>query len=57
VPNYRLRECFESDARLQQSPRLTPASSLGSLRLTLWDERAGRLVPFSAIAARRAHEA
>jgi omega-6 fatty acid desaturase (delta-12 desaturase) len=57
VPNYRLRECFESDARLQQSPRLTPASSLGSLRLTLWDERAGRLVPFSAIAARRAQEA
>ncbi len=51
VPNYRLRECFDSHPRLQQAPRLTLRSSLRSARLRLWDEQAQRLVPFSAAAA------
>jgi omega-6 fatty acid desaturase (delta-12 desaturase) len=46
VPNYRLRECFESHPPLQQAPRLTLRSSLRSARLKLWDEQQQRLVPF-----------
>jgi omega-6 fatty acid desaturase (delta-12 desaturase) len=53
VPNYRLRECFDSHPRLQQAPRLTLWTSLRSARLRLWDAEAGRLVPFSAIGAMR----
>ncbi len=52
IPNYRLRDCFNSDPRLRRVPRLTLRSSLRSARLRLWDEQAGRLVPFSAVAAR-----
>jgi omega-6 fatty acid desaturase (delta-12 desaturase) len=48
VPNYRLRDCFESDPRLRQAPRLTLRTSLSTARLRLWDEQAQRLVPFSA---------
>jgi omega-6 fatty acid desaturase (delta-12 desaturase) len=48
VPNYRLRECYESDPRLQTAPRLTLRSSLASASLRLWDEDARRLVPFAA---------
>jgi omega-6 fatty acid desaturase (delta-12 desaturase) len=46
VPNYRLRECFESSPRLQAAPRLTLRDSLRCARLKLWDEDAGRLVRF-----------
>ncbi len=46
VPNYRLRECFESHPRLQEAPRLTLRTSLRSARLRLWDEERRRLVPF-----------
>jgi omega-6 fatty acid desaturase (delta-12 desaturase) len=53
VPNYRLRECFNSHPRLQQAPRLTLWTSLRSARLRLWDTQAKRLVPFSALAAMR----
>jgi acyl-lipid omega-6 desaturase (Delta-12 desaturase) len=52
IPNYRLRECFESDAKLQQVPRLTLWSSFRTARLRLWDEQAECLVPFSAVRAR-----
>jgi acyl-lipid omega-6 desaturase (Delta-12 desaturase) len=48
VPNYRLRECFESDPRLQTAPRLTLRGSLHCARLKLWDEDAGRMVGFPA---------
>jgi omega-6 fatty acid desaturase (delta-12 desaturase) len=47
VPNYRLQECFRSDPRLRQAPRLTLRSSLRSAQLRLWDEDSRRLVPFS----------
>ncbi len=49
IPNYRLRECFDSDPKLQQVPRLTLWSSLRTARLRLWDEQARCLVPFSAV--------
>jgi omega-6 fatty acid desaturase (delta-12 desaturase) len=49
VPNYRLRECFDSHPRLQQAPRLTLTTSLRSARLRLWDARSRRMVPFSAL--------
>jgi omega-6 fatty acid desaturase (delta-12 desaturase) len=48
VPNYRLRECFESDPRLRTAPRFTFASSLCCARLKLWDEDAARMVGFPA---------
>ena len=53
VPNYRLRECFDSHPRLQQAPRLTLWTSLRSARLRLWDAQAQRLVPFSAVVTTR----
>ena len=49
VPNYRLRECFDSHPRLQQAPRLTLRTSLRSARLRLWDAQVQRMVPFSAV--------
>jgi len=53
VPNYRLRECFDSHPRLQRAPRLTLRTSLRSARLRLWDAQAQRLVPFSAVVTTR----
>jgi acyl-lipid omega-6 desaturase (Delta-12 desaturase) len=47
IPNYRLRECFDSHPRLQRAPRLTLRTSLRSARLRLWDARIQRMVPFS----------
>ncbi len=49
VPNYRLRECFDSHPRLQRAPRLTLLTSLRSARLRLWDASARRMIPFSAL--------
>ncbi len=46
IPNYRLREAFESSPVLQSAPRLTIWSSLRSARLKLWDEDSQRLVGF-----------
>jgi len=48
VPNYRLRECFESDPRLQVAARLTLLGSLRCARLKLWDEDRGKMVGFPA---------
>ena len=52
VPNYRLRECFNSHPRLRQAPRLTLWASLRTARLRLWDSQANRLIPFSAVGQR-----
>ena len=49
IPNYRLRECFDSHPRLQQAPRMTLRTSLRSARLRLWDPQAKRMVPFPAL--------
>ena len=48
VPNYRLRECFESDPRLQVAARLTLLGSLRCARLKLWDEDRREMVGFPA---------
>jgi omega-6 fatty acid desaturase (delta-12 desaturase) len=54
IPNYRLRECFDSNPRLRQVSRLTLWTSLRTARLRLWDEQARRMVPFSAVAGQLA---
>ena len=46
IPNYRLREAFESSELLQSAPRLTLWSSLKCARLKLWDEQSNRMVGF-----------
>jgi omega-6 fatty acid desaturase (delta-12 desaturase) len=48
IPNYRLREAFESNPLLRCAPRLTLRSSLRSARMKLWDEGRGRMVGFPA---------
>ena len=51
IPNYRLRECFESSPLLQTAERLTMRSSLHCASLKLWDEERQRLVGFPALNA------
>lgn len=46
IPNYRLREAFESSPLLQAAPRLTLWSSLKCARMKLWDEELQRMVGF-----------
>jgi omega-6 fatty acid desaturase (delta-12 desaturase) len=46
IPNYRLREAFESNPMLQAAPKLTLWSSLKCARLKLWDEELQRMVGF-----------
>lgn len=46
IPNYRLRECFESSPLLQKAPRITLWSSWRCARLKLWDEELQRMVGF-----------
>ena len=41
IPNYRLRECMESNPELQHVTRLTLRGSLRCARLKLWDQRSG----------------
>lgn len=46
IPNYRLREAFESSPALQKAPRLSIRESFRCARLKLWDEQKRRLVGF-----------
>jgi omega-6 fatty acid desaturase (delta-12 desaturase) len=46
VPNYYLEDAYQSDELLRQSPRLTIRESLACIRLTLIDEKSGKLVGF-----------
>ena len=46
IPNYRLRAAHEEHPLFERTPVVTLASSLAAFRLKLWDEDAGRLVPF-----------
>lgn len=52
IPNYRLHECLANNPELRNVSRITLRDSLACLRLALWDEQAGRLVPFRAVAHR-----
>ena len=57
IPNYRLEEAYHAVPELQQVKPLTLKESLKSLRLNLWDERAGTLISFrelKRLPARRA---
>jgi acyl-lipid omega-6 desaturase (Delta-12 desaturase) len=51
IPNYRLREAYESSPLLQAAPRLTLWSSLKCASLKLWDEQQQRMVGFPKRAA------
>jgi omega-6 fatty acid desaturase (delta-12 desaturase) len=46
IPNYRLQDALDAHPELYRVPTLTFRDSLRCVRLTLWDERAQRLVPF-----------
>lgn len=46
IPNYRLQECYDENAEFQKVTRLTLASSLKCIFLTLWDEDRKKLVGF-----------
>jgi omega-6 fatty acid desaturase (delta-12 desaturase) len=46
IPNYRLREAFESSVLLQRAPRLTLRTSFKCARMKLWDEERGCMVGF-----------
>ncbi len=46
IPNYRLREAYESSPALQTAPKLTLWSSLHCASLKLWDEDLKRMVGF-----------
>ena len=46
IPNYRLRDAFESSPLLRQAPRLTLRESLACARMKLWDENRGCMVGF-----------
>jgi omega-6 fatty acid desaturase (delta-12 desaturase) len=48
IPNYRLRNAFESSAALRSAPRLSLLTSLGCARMKLWDETRGRMVGFAS---------
>ncbi len=48
IPNYRLQRVLDEHPELRQVPTLTFFDSLRCVSLTLWDERARKLVPFPA---------
>lgn len=50
VPNYRLQECHERIAALCEVPMLSFRDGLRVLRLVLWDEDNGRMVPVDGLA-------
>jgi omega-6 fatty acid desaturase (delta-12 desaturase) len=52
VPNYRLEACHWAIPALHDVPMLGIRSGLRALTFTLWDEKRGRMVPFSAVVAR-----
>lgn len=52
IPNYRLRAAHEEQPMFAQTPVVTIGSSVDALRLKLWDEERGSLVPYPARPAR-----
>ncbi|MFA4927622.1 MAG: fatty acid desaturase [Patulibacter sp.] len=50
IPNYNLQAAHDENDVFHSVPVLTLGPALRSLRLKLWDEENGRLVPFSAAA-------
>jgi hypothetical protein len=56
IPKYRLRACFEAFPELQCAKRVTVWGSLKSVRLTLWDDAAEKLVSSAMLRALGASE-
>jgi len=52
IPNYRLRAAHEEQAIFRNTPVVTVRSSIGALRLKLWDEERDSLVRFPTRRAR-----
>jgi acyl-lipid omega-6 desaturase (Delta-12 desaturase) len=48
IPNYRLQRVLDDHPELLRVPTLSLLESFRCVRLTLWDERRRRLVPFAA---------
>jgi len=46
IPNYRIEECHNADARFQSASTLTLRTALRASRYVLWDCDSQRLVPF-----------
>jgi omega-6 fatty acid desaturase (delta-12 desaturase) len=46
IPNYRLQQCYDENPELQNVTRLTIRESVKTLRMSLWDEDAQRLIRF-----------
>ena len=49
IPNYRLEDCHLNIEELQKSPTISLWESFKLVHLTLWDERAQRMVGFGAL--------
>jgi omega-6 fatty acid desaturase (delta-12 desaturase) len=49
IPNYRLQRVLDEHAELREVPTLGLWDSFRCVRLTLWDERERKLVPFAAV--------
>src|SRR6185369_10638302 len=49
IPNYRLQECYDTTPELQAVKPITIRSSLGSLRLNLYDEQQRKMISFSSL--------
>lgn len=49
IPNYRLKQCYDSVLVLKNKPALTIKKSLSAIRLNLWDEERGQLIGFSEL--------
>lgn len=56
IPNYRLEACQDACPALRQVPVMKPWQALRAWRAALWDEAAGRMVPFAAAAPARRPE-
>ena len=54
IPNYNLQRAHDENPVFHEVPTLTLWDGFRTLRLKLYDERSGRLVPFSALRAHRA---
>jgi len=49
IPNYRLKEAYNSSPLLQNAPKLTLWSSFKTYRLKLWDEAQQKMIGFKEL--------
>ncbi len=49
IPNYRLQDCHDREPQLRQERPLNLWDGLRAMRLSLWDERQGRLIRFGEL--------